>query len=149
MRPIGFVFSPEGFAEQPLLSLDTTDKDDEHQDGDHDADPRPERQRPSEHGDQETEIAWVANDPIKPLGDQPVIGLDRDQAAEAPTEYEDGRETQNATNDVKEKSEPAHAIAAEGEKVDPVGIGGQVGIEDAEDPQGGDDPAIGAIFPDP
>ena len=112
--------------------------------------PTPERNaspQPSMR-DKETEIARVANDPIKPAGDQSVFGLDRNQAAEAPPEHEDRREAKNAAGRIKENTEPAHPFAAESEEIDPVRIGGQIGVEDAEHAKRGDHPTIGPILPD-
>src|ERR1700722_245767 len=146
--PIGVVFGAEALAEQPLLSLDASEHDSEHQQGDDDADSRAERQSPAEHQDNETEIARVANDPVKPAGDQSVFGLDRNQAAEAPAEHEDRREAKNAAARIKEKTDPAHGFAAEGEEIDPVRIGRQISVDNPEHPESGDHPTVGPIFLD-
>src|ERR1700722_14548928 len=95
--PIGVVFGAESLAEQPLLRLDASEQDNEHHDGDNHADAGAERQRPAEHGDKEAERARVADDPIEAVGDQPMFGLDRDEAAEAPPQHEDRRETKDAS----------------------------------------------------
>ena len=76
-----------------------------------------------------------------------MFGLDCDEAAEPPAEHKDRREPQNAADRVKEKPNPAHAFAAEGEKVDPIGIGRQPSVDDAEHAERRDHPAIGAVFP--
>ena len=77
-----------------------------------------------------------------------MFGLDRDEAAEAPPEHEDRRKAKNAAGRIKKDTEPAHAFAAKGEEIDPVRIGGQIGVEDAEDAKSGDHPTIGAILLD-
>src|ERR1700722_16566018 len=109
-RPIGVVFGAEGFAEQALLGSNARQQDTERQNGNDDAHPRAERQAPTKHEDEETEITRVANDPVEPTGDQPMFGLDRNQAAEATSKHEDRREAKNAAGRIKENTEPAHAF---------------------------------------
>src|ERR1700722_4341445 len=147
-RPIGVVFGAEGFAEQSLLSSNARQQDTERQNGNDDAHPRAERQAPTKHEDEETEITRVANDPVEPTGDQPMFGLDRNQAAEATSKHEDRREAKNAAGRIKENTEPAHAFAAEGEEIDPICIGREIGVEDTEHAERGEHPTIGTIFPD-
>src|SRR6185312_17136922 len=96
----------------------------EHQDGDHDAHASAEGQSPAKHENEQAEVARVANDTVKPGGDQPVSRLDGDQPAEAPPEHEHRRQAKNAADQIEDKAQPAHALPAKGEKVDPVRIGG-------------------------
>lgn len=70
------------------------------------------------------------------------------KAAETPPEDEDWREAQNAAYRIEEEPNPSRAFAAKGEKVDPIGIGGQVGVDKREDAERCDHPAIGSIFLD-
>ncbi len=147
-RPIGVVFGAEGFAEQSLLSSNARQQDTERQHGNDDAHRRAERQPPTKHEDEETEITRVANDPIKSAGDQPMFRLDRNQAAEATPKHEDRREAKNAAGRIKENTEPAHTFAAEGEEIDPVCIGWEIGVEDTEHAESRDHPTIGPILAD-
>ena len=78
--------------------------------GENNADARTEGQPPAEREHEETEIAWVANDSVKPAGDQSVFGLDRNQAAEAPPEDKHRREAKNAARCIKNNSEPANPL---------------------------------------
>ena len=97
------------------------------------ADAGAKRQPPAEHEDKEAEIARVANDSVKPAGDQSVFRLDRNQAAEAAPEHKDRRKAKNAAGCIKKKPEPANAFAAKGEEIDPIRIGRQIGVDDSED----------------
>src|SRR5271157_2266620 len=81
-RAIGFVFGAEGLAEQPLLRRDAGEHDRHHQRGDDDADAGAKRQSPAEDADQKTEIGRMADSAVYAVGDQPMVRLDRDQAAE-------------------------------------------------------------------
>jgi hypothetical protein len=89
----------------------------------------------------------MANDAEEPAGDQSVFRLNCNQSAEAAPKHEDRREAKNAAGRVKENTEPAHPFAAEGQEINPVRIGGQIGVEDAEDAKSGDYPTIGPILP--
>ena len=87
--PVGVVFRAEGFAEQPLLSFDARQHNDERQHGENNADTRTEGKRPAKREQKETKVAWMANEPVEPAGDQSMFGLDRNQAAEAPPQDKD------------------------------------------------------------
>jgi len=59
--------------------------------------PRTEGQAPSQRVDQQAEIARVADDTVKPGGDQGVTGLDCDQPAEPISEDKDWPEPQGTS----------------------------------------------------
>src|SRR5690349_3220501 len=73
---IGGVFAPKGLSEQALLGLDAHEHNDEYQNGDHDAHASAEEQTPAKHVNEQTEVARVANNTVKPGSDQPVSRLD-------------------------------------------------------------------------
>src|ERR1700722_404036 len=109
---VGVIFGAEGLAQEPLLGVDARQQDGKRQHRENNAHARSEDQPPAEREHEETEIARVANDSIKPATDQSVFGLDRNESAKAPPEHEHRRKTKNAAGRIKKDSEPAHAFAA-------------------------------------
>src|SRR4029077_21233895 len=127
-RPIGVVFGAEALAQQSLLRLDASEHNNQHQHGDKKPPAGSERQPPAERQDEETKIARVANESVKPAGHQSVSGLNRNQAAEPSPEHKHRREAKNATAFIKKKTEPASCFATESEEIDPVCIGREIGV---------------------
>ncbi len=75
-----------------------------------------------------------------------MAGLDRHQPAEAVPQHEDRREAQRAAQGEQQHADPAHRVAVDRPEVKAVGGGGQPAVEQAEDQERRDRPAIAAIL---
>ena len=145
-REIGVVFSAEVFAEQAFFGADACDERDEQKECDGDTGPAAEGESPADHVDDHPEIAGISNDAVDAARFECVIGLDRDESAEAATENEYWIQAKRATEDIDGDPNPARCFAVDGPEVDAVGVGRDDGAGESDDAEGDKDPAISAVF---
>src|SRR5262245_41571308 len=143
---IGIVLAAEMRAQQSLLRTDARHQRHEHGRYDQQPDSGAKGECPSDHVDQEPEITWMADHTIGAARFQGVSRLDGYQATEPWTQHKDGPDPQGTTDCVEDDPDRANRIAVKGQKIIPVGIGWQIGEQQAEDREGYNDPAIGAIL---
>ena len=129
-----------------LLGVHPRDERRDHQRRQEHAHPRAERQAPPQRGEQEPEIARVADGPVDARRDERMPRLDGHQAAEAATEHEDRPEPQQAARDVDGDAGPADGIPVDGPGPRPVGVVREIGLEQTDHPEGGEDPAVAAVL---
>ena len=112
------------------------------------ADARTKSERPAKCVDEQAQVAGVTNDAIKTAGHQRVPRLDRHQPAEPAAEHEDRPEPQRATGGEENDANPTDNLPIEDPEFLPVRVGRQVTGEQADDPKGDNDPAVGTILAD-
>ena len=88
----------------------------------------------------------MADDAINTAGDQPVPGLDDDQPAEPVAEDEDRPEPQRTSGGEENDAEPANGIPVDGPELLAVSVGRQIGGQQPDHAERGDDPAISSIL---
>src|SRR5262245_51491814 len=96
MAPISVIFGTKMAGEEPLLGADAPDHHDGGDQGQQQPDSGAKGEPPAERGEQQPEIARMANHAVDPVGDQAMLGLDRHQAAETMAEHENGPEPQRS-----------------------------------------------------
>src|SRR5262245_40963121 len=133
MASISVIFGTKMAGEQPLLGTDAPQHHDGGGQGQQQADAGAKGEPPSERGEQQPEIARMADHAVDPVGDETMLGLDRHQAAETVAEHENGPEPQRSAQSEKGDADPAYGLAIDGPEVDPGGVGWQKGLEEADD----------------
>ena len=88
----------------------------------------------------------MAADTVDAAGDQPMTGLDGDQPAEPSAENEDRPEPQQPAGGEENDAEPANGLPVDGPECLAVGVGRQIGGEQPDHRERGDDPAVAAIL---
>src|SRR5438128_819422 len=88
----------------------------------------------------------MADDAIDAASDQSMPGLDGDQPAEPTAEHKDRPDPQHTAGGKESDANPANGIPVEGPEPLAVRIGRQIGGQQPDQPEGWNDPAVGAIL---
>ncbi len=83
---------------------------------------------------------------IDTAGDQRVSRLDGDQSAEAMAQHKNWPDPQRATGCEEKDTKPANRVAVDGPEVLPVRVGWQVNVQQPDQDNGYDDPAVATIL---
>src|SRR5215471_1395315 len=143
---VDIVFAAKLRSKQPLFrAYSCEERQNEHCCQQH-ADARTKSERPAQRIDEQTQVAGVTDDTINTAGHQRVSGLDRHQPAEPPAEHKYRPEPQRPTGGEENDTNPTDSIPIKGPELLPVSVGRQVSGEQADDPKGDDDPAVGTIL---
>src|SRR5271165_124072 len=132
--------------QQRLLRVHARDQRRHQQDGHHDTDTRTKRQPPSKGQHDQPKVARVANETINTRRDQRVIGLDRDQPAEAIPKDINRPKSQHTTRREQPYPDPASGFSINHPEVVTVRPGGQPAVEQTDQCERRDDPTVAAVF---
>ena len=88
----------------------------------------------------------MADDRVDAICHQRMSRLDRDQPAEPRAEHEYRPDAKGAAGREKHNAQPAHGLAIERPEPDAVRVGRQVRIDETDQAERRDDPAVGAIL---
>jgi hypothetical protein len=114
---------------------------------DQDPDSGAKRQAPAQRVDQQAQIARVPDDTINAAGNQPVPRLNRHEAAESLSEYENRPKPQRSTGDEKTHPDPANRISIDRPELRAVRVGWQIGVQQPNYREHCNDPAVRTILP--
>src|SRR5579883_222309 len=146
-RDIGVVFGAELSAQQSLFGIHAPDQNRNIECREYETDAGAEDERPAESGDDEAEIARIADRAVNSGRDQTMLRLDGDQAAETIAQHENRPEPHDTSCENEKNAEPAYRLAVDGPDVPSIRIGGHVGAQKRNDRERNKDPAIGTILP--
>jgi len=88
----------------------------------------------------------VPDETVKPVGLEAVIGLNRDEDAEAVAELEHGGDAHESTNRGNDQPQVADSVAVDGATVETIQMRWQPREHDGDDNQRDEEPAAGRIF---
>jgi hypothetical protein len=109
-------------------------------------DTAPKNERPPGHGQERSEIAGVPNETVKAVGFEGVIGLDRDEDAEAMAEFEDRGDPQKTADDRDDQSEITNNVAVDSPAIETIESRRQPRENNDDDGEWDEDPSTGGIF---
>jgi hypothetical protein len=75
-----------------------------------------------------------------------MAGLDGNQSAEPAAEHRDWPDPQRAAGSEENDAKPANGVPIESPELPPVCVCRQIGVEQPDQPESGDDPAVGTIL---
>src|SRR4051812_30942061 len=143
---MGLVLAAELRVQQPLFRTYARNERRDKKRREQHADSGMKGERPPQRIDEQTQIARVADDTIETSRDQRMPGLDGHQPAEPVAEHKDRPDSQRTAGGEENDAKPANCIPIESPELLPVCVGLQIGVEQTDQPEGTDYPAVGTII---